>query len=91
MGTGTGGVRGGADAGRRTGSAGAFDAGASHSGTAVAGAILVTEAYDFRIIQKNGGSMTVNTEDVPIEPKSGKGQPFAVVVMDDVVVDLARA
>ena len=61
------------------------------NGNAVAGAILVTEAYDFRIIQKNGGSMTLNTEAVPIEPKNGKGQPFTVVVMDDVVVDLVKA
>ena len=48
------------------------------------------EAFDFAIVQKNGGRTVFNTEDVAIEPRSGRGQPYAVVVMDDVVTELVR-
>ena len=60
------------------------------SGSCVAGALLVREPYDFRVLQKSGTATTFNTEDLPIEPRSGKGQPYVVVVMDDVVTELAR-
>ena len=60
------------------------------NGTYVAGAIAVKEPYDFKIVQKSGTAMPLNTEDVAIEPRSGRGQPYAVVVMDDVVTELVR-
>ena len=60
------------------------------NGSAVAGALDVREAFDFAIVQKNGGRTVFNTEDVAIEPRSGRGQPYAVVVMDDVVTELVR-
>ena len=60
------------------------------NGNYVAGALTVTEAYDFRIVQKNGTVTTCNTEDVAIETRNGKGQPYAVIVMDDVVTELVR-
>ena len=60
------------------------------NGSYVAGALTVREAYSFRIVQKNGTATPVNTEDVAIEPRTGKGQPYVVVVMDDVVTELVR-
>ena len=60
------------------------------NGSYVAGAMTVREAYDFKIIQKNGTATQFNTEDVAIETKSGRGQPYVVVVMDDVVTELVK-
>jgi len=60
------------------------------NGKCIAGALMVTDPYDFNIIQKSGLATTFNTEDVAIETKNGKGQPYAVVVMGDVVTGLTR-
>jgi len=60
------------------------------NGSCIAGALMVTDPYDFNIIQKNGTVTTFNTEDVGIETKNGKGQPYVVVVMGDVVVGLQK-
>ena len=61
------------------------------NGSYVAGALPVKEAFDFRILQKGGAATVFNTESVPIEGRSGRGQPFVVVVLDDVVTELVRA
>ena len=60
------------------------------NGRTVAGALTVKEAFDFRIIQKGGTVTACNTQDVAIEPRSGRGQPYVVVVMDDVVTEIVR-
>ena len=60
------------------------------NGSYVAGAIAVREPYRFKIVQKGGTETPLNTEDVAIEPRSGRGQPYVVVVMDDVVTGLYR-
>lgn len=60
------------------------------NGKQIAGALMVTDPYDFNIVQKSGLITSFNTEDVAIETKNGKGQPYAVVVMGDVVVGLSR-
>ena len=60
------------------------------NGKCIAGALMVTDPFDFNIVQKSGLLTTFNTEDVSIETKNGKGQPYAVVVMGDVVVGLSR-
>ena len=60
------------------------------NGSRVAGALLVREPYLFRVVQKSGTATAFNTEDVSIEPKNGRGSPYVVVVMDDVVVELAK-
>ena len=60
------------------------------NGRAVAGALMVKEAFDFRILQKGGTATACNTEDVAIEPRSGRGQPYVVVVMDDMVTEIVR-
>ena len=61
------------------------------NGNYLAGALTVREAFDFRIVQKGGAATPCNTEDVAIETRSGRGQPFVVVVMDDVVTELVKA
>ena len=60
------------------------------NGTCIAGTLMVTEPYNFRIVQKSGAATEFNTEDVAIENRSSKGQPYTVVVMGDVVVALQR-
>ncbi|MBR6767636.1 MAG: DNA gyrase subunit A [Clostridia bacterium] len=60
------------------------------NGNYVASAITVKDPFNFKIIQKNGTATPYNTEDVAIEPKSGRGAPYVVVVMDDVVIDIIR-
>lgn len=60
------------------------------NGSCIAGALMVTDPYDFDVIQKNGTVTRFNTEDVGIETKNGKGQPYVVVVMGDVVVGLQK-
>ena len=61
------------------------------NGTCLAGAMVVREAFNFEIVQKNGARTPCNTEDVAIEPRTGRGQPYVVVVMDDVVTELVKA
>ena len=61
------------------------------NGTCLAGALVVREAFNFEIVQKNGARTPCNTEDVAIEPRTGRGQPYVVVVMDDVVTELVKA
>ncbi len=60
------------------------------NGTCIAGTLMVTVPYNFRILQKSGLATDLNTEDVAIENRSSKGQPYVVVVMGDVVTGLQR-
>ena len=60
------------------------------NGNYIAAAVTVKEPFNFKIIQKNGTATPYNTEDVAIEPRSGRGAPYVVVVMDDVVTDIIR-
>ena len=60
------------------------------SGKRIAGALMVTDPYEFQIVQKSGTTMAYNTEDVAIETRASKGQPYAVVVMGDIVTGLTR-
>ena len=60
------------------------------NGSCIAGALKVTDPYDFGVVQKSGTVTAFNTEDVAIETRSGKGQPYVMVVMGDVVTGLTR-
>ena len=60
------------------------------NGKKIGGALMVTDPFDFRIVQKSGAFTCVNTEDVGIETKAGKGSPYVVVVMDDWIVELQK-
>ena len=59
------------------------------NGEAVAGALIVREPFDFTAQQKGGQVTRLNTEKVRIELKTGKGQPFVLAVLDDVVEEVA--
>ena len=58
------------------------------NGSRVAGALMVTDPCDFRIVQKSGAVTKLNSEEISIETKAGKGMPYVVVVLDDVVTEL---
>ena len=58
------------------------------NGTCLADAAMVTDPFDFRVVQKSGAFTKMNTEEVAIETRSGKGSACVVVVMDDVVTAL---
>lgn len=58
------------------------------NGSRIAGALVVRDPFDFRIVQKSGTFTPINSEEVAIESKAGKGTPYVVVVMDDTVVEL---
>ena len=60
------------------------------NGSCIAGALMVTDPYSFRVVQKSGTATEFNTEDVGIETRAGKGQPYVVIVMGDVVTALQR-
>ena len=56
------------------------------NGTSVAFAGVVTEPYDLILEQRHGTKTTVNTEQIYIQPKAGKGELLVPVVLDDDVV-----
>ncbi|NLG24047.1 MAG: DNA topoisomerase 4 subunit A [Clostridiales bacterium] len=55
-------------------------------GRRIAAALRVAQPYDFSVRQKSGARTRLNTEQVTIELRAGKGQPYVIVAMDDVVV-----
>ncbi|MBQ4088656.1 MAG: DNA topoisomerase (ATP-hydrolyzing) subunit A [Clostridia bacterium] len=60
------------------------------NGKYVAGALIVTDPYDFDIIQKSGAASRFGTDMLEIESRSGRGSAYVVVVMDDHVVALRK-
>ncbi len=55
------------------------------TGSRIAGALEVKEPVDLCLLQKGGQVTKVNSDWVKIELRPGKGQPFVVAVLDDVV------
>ena len=60
------------------------------NGAKIVGALMVTDPFDFRMVQKSGAFMCLNTEDIGIETKAGKGSPYTVVVMDNWITELQK-
>lgn len=56
------------------------------NGTELVNAIHVLEPVDLKITQAHGQETIVNSEQVRIEPRNGKGQPMVMALLDDVVV-----
>lgn len=56
------------------------------NGTEIVSAIHVTTPRDITVRQAHGGKTAVNSEEVKIESRSGKGQPLVMAMLDDVVV-----
>ena len=61
------------------------------NGRCVAAAFKVKEPFDFSILQKDGTATPANTEQLRIEMRSGKGQPFVLVAGDNVVTGAVKA
>ncbi len=60
------------------------------NGTQIAACTHVTTPRDIGILQVHGTVTAINTEDVKIEPRSGKGQPLVMVLMDDLVTGIVE-
>ncbi|MEE1200442.1 MAG: DNA gyrase C-terminal beta-propeller domain-containing protein, partial [Christensenellales bacterium] len=60
------------------------------NGTYIAGAVIVCVPFDMRIVQKDGTETPLNTEEVAIESRLGKGTPYVVVVMNNYVAELQK-
>ena len=58
------------------------------NGEAIAAALPVREARPFTVFQKSGAQAAFNTEEIAIETRSGKGQPYVLAVMGDCVEDV---
>ena len=61
------------------------------NGNILAGALYVTEPYNFTIRQKTSPATTFDTEFVPIDARAGKGCMLVMALMEDVVTGLERA
>ena len=60
------------------------------NGKYVAGALIVTEPYEFNICQKSGAMSKFGTDMLEIESRTGRGSAYVMVVMDDFVTALRR-
>lgn len=60
------------------------------NGTALAAALYVRDPYAFLVEQKHGIVTEVNTEDVLIESRAGKGMLLVMALLDDVVTAVRR-
>lgn len=56
------------------------------NGTKLVSALHVREPRDVTFIQAHGEKTVINTEEIKIESKNGRGQLMIMVIMDDVVV-----
>jgi DNA gyrase subunit A len=58
------------------------------NGTEIAAATHVTEPRDVIVKQAHGTKTVINSEEVKIESRSGKGQPMVMAMLDDTVVGI---
>ncbi|MEA5060325.1 MAG: DNA topoisomerase 4 subunit A [Clostridia bacterium] len=61
------------------------------NGVSIAAALYVREPYTFMVEQSHGTITEVNTEDVLIESRAGKGMLLVMVLLDDVVIGARRS
>ena len=61
------------------------------NGHYIAGALTVTEPYEFDICQKSGAASRFGTDMLEIESRSGRGSAYVMIIMDDFVTGLRRA
>ena len=60
------------------------------NGKQLVAAFKVKEPFEFTLVQKDGSATPVNTESLRIEMRAGKGQPFVLVMGDNVVTEVIR-
>ncbi len=61
------------------------------NGAWIAGAVIVREPMDVLMIQHGGLVTKMNSELVKIDRRAGKGQPYVVCVLDDVIEAMVKA
>ena len=60
------------------------------NGTRLVYAAVVTTPFELEITQRHGAQTTLNTEQIHIEPRAGKGSMLVAVVLDDEVTGVER-
>ena len=58
------------------------------NGTCIAVVAVLTEPKSLTLVQRHGGKTPINTAEVRIEPRAGKGNMLVAVVLDDDVVGM---
>ena len=58
------------------------------NGTRIASVMHITTPMELVIKQLHGEETRINTEEVRIEPRAGRGQPLVMVLMDNVVTGM---
>ncbi len=58
------------------------------NGTCIAAVAVLTEPRTITLLQRHGGKTLINTAEVRIEPRAGKGNMLVAVVLDDDVVGI---
>lgn len=58
------------------------------NGTRITYAMHVKEPVDLLAVQSNGDETPFNSEEVRIEPRTGRGQPMVMVLMDNIVTKI---
>ena len=58
------------------------------NGTCIAAVAVLTEPKTLTLLQRHGGRTTINTSEVRIEPRAGKGNMLVAVVLDDDVMGI---
>lgn len=61
------------------------------NGTCIAGALHVKEPYNIIVEQKHGSITKLNTEEIAIEQRAGKGVLTVMALLDDVVTGVYKA
>lgn len=61
------------------------------NGTRIASVMHITTPMELVIKQLHGEETRINTEEVRIEPRAGRGQPLVMVLMDNVVTGMEVA
>ena len=61
------------------------------NGTCIAGALHVKEPYDIIVEQRHGSITKLNTEEIAIEQRAGKGTLTVMALLDDVVTGVYKA
>jgi DNA gyrase subunit A len=60
------------------------------NGCELAAAFYVKQPFSLCVRYKNGDTEKISTEDFPIDKRFSKGQPVAMALLDNVVVDVTR-
>jgi DNA gyrase subunit A len=61
------------------------------NGTCIAGAMHVKEPFDIIVEQNHGSTTKLNTEEIAIEQRAGKGTLTVMALLDDVVTSVYKA